>query len=149
MLLASLAILLGVQQGALAQTAGASAFLVGTWDIRQNLTTLLQIVNPTRQSLRLFIAFFDGNEHFLKCIKSDLSENGLFEIDASQVVPAGSLFGVVKVLTLLPPPAVGPPWIGVIGNQRLSLRGEPVAETGLHPVPPDRAEQELIVGSCG
>ena len=88
-ILASLVVLLGFQQGAFAQPqepAGASAYLVGVFETREGLTTLVQIVNPTRADLRLFIAFFDDDEELLQCISERLTGNDLFEIDAQQVV---------------------------------------------------------------
>jgi hypothetical protein len=144
-ILALLVVLLGFEQGALAQQpqepAGASAYLVGVFDTREGLTTLVQIVNPTTANLRLFIAFFDENENLLGCIRHELSGNDLFELDAQQV--AQGRVGVVKVVTLAMDEER--PQIGVVGNQRLSLGREPVAETGLHPIQTAFLEAELLV----
>ena len=43
------------------------------------------------------------------------------------------------------------PQIGVVGNQRLSLGRQPVAETGLHPIQMAFLDEELSVlsGPCG
>jgi hypothetical protein len=133
-ILASLVILLGFQQGALAQQpqepAGASAYLMGVFDTRDELTTVVQIVNPTPATLLSLIGLFDDRENLLACVGEELTPNDLFETDVQQVVP--DMVGVVKVVTL--DLETNRPRIGVVGNQRLSLGEQPVAETGLHPI---------------
>jgi hypothetical protein len=147
-ILALVIVLFGFQQGASAQQvqepAGASAYLVGVFDTREERTTLLQIVNPTSATLRLYIAFFDADEEFQNCILADdeFTPNDLQEFDARQIVP--NMVGVVKVVTM----AIGEedrPQIGAVGNQRLSVGREPVAETGLHPIQMAFLDAELGV----
>jgi hypothetical protein len=152
-----LLILLISQQEASAQQepAGASAYLVGVFDNRgDDLTTILHIVNPTNANLRLFVAFFDDRETFLplredqRCISETLSHNRLLEINVrDQGLPAS--FGVVKIVTF----ALNDlrPQIGVVGNQRLNLRGQPATETGLHPIQLrilDESELQVIIQAC-
>jgi hypothetical protein len=89
-ILASLVVFLGFQQGAVAQPeqpAGASAYLMGVFDTREGLTTLVQIVNPTIVTLRILIGFFNEDEELLDCVPQELTENDLSGIDAQQVVP--------------------------------------------------------------
>jgi hypothetical protein len=142
-MLGALVFLLGLQQGAAAQEpAGASAYLVGVFDTRENRTTLLHIVNPTRENLRLFLAFFDADEKPLRCIQDRLSGNDLIEVDVRRV-DLGAPLGVVKVVSFAT--SEDRPQIGVVGNQRLSLEGRPVSETGLHPIQMRILEAELPV----
>jgi hypothetical protein len=142
-MLVLLVLLLGLQQEASAQEpAGASAYLVGVFDLREDRTTILHIVNPTRADLRLFVALFDDSERPLRCFPGELSANDLMEINVREVGVDAPL-GVVKVITFAR--NEDRPQIGVVGNQRLSLGRQPTVETGLHPIQSQFLESELPV----
>lgn len=142
-MLVLLVLLLGLQQEASAQEpAGASAYLVGVFDLREDRTTILHIVNPTRADLRLFVTFFDDRENPLRCLPDKLSGNDLVEINVRDVGVDAAL-GVVKVITLAS--KEDRPQIGVVGNQRLSLGRQSTTETGLHPIQSQFIESELPI----
>jgi hypothetical protein len=136
-MLVLLVLLLGFQQGAAAQEpAGASAYLVGVFDLRGDRRTLLHIVNPTADTLILSVTFFDHDEKPLHCERFKLSANDLEEVDVGAVLlgaNVGTLIGVVKVASFIDENQERPQ-IGVIGNQRLELGRQSLTETGLHPI---------------
>lgn len=121
-------------------------YLIGTYDLRNNLQTLLHLFNPTGKDLRLWVAFFDDKEKPLRCIKERLTPNDLVEIDVRQQ-KLGASFGVVKVVALNRERDV--PEIGVVGNQRLLFRAG-VSETALHQVPEDilKGDMHFIKRAC-
>jgi hypothetical protein len=142
-MLVLLILLFGLQHEATAQEpAGASAYLIGVFDLRENRTTILHIVNPTPATLRLFVAFFDDNEKLLHCHPDKLSPNDLVEINVREV-GVGAPLGVVKVFTLAS--NEDRPQIGVVGNQRLNIGRQPATETGLHPIQSRFIESELPI----
>ena len=75
-----------------------SAYLIGTYDLRKNAYTVLQVVNPTGRYKRFMVAFLDDNEKFLNCFEGKLSPNDLEEIDVRQYVPLEG-YGVVKIIS--------------------------------------------------
>ena len=144
----SLVLLLGLQQGASAQEmpAGASAYLVGVFDLRGDRRTLLDIVNPTGTTLFISVAFFDPDEKPMHCERFKLTANDLEEIDVRGVLLGaanmGALLGVVKVVAFADEKQERPQ-IGVVGNQRLELGRQPLTETGLHPIQMQFLDAEL------
>jgi hypothetical protein len=126
---------------------GASAYVVGTYDQRRGLQTLLHVVNPSAKYLRVTAAFFDDNETPLKCVKETLSPNDLWEIDVAKLAIKAPL-GVVKILSLHEHENL--PETGIVANQRLMQKGGPVTETGLHPIQSGlvKAEMERIFSAC-
>jgi hypothetical protein len=128
--------------------AGAvSAYLVGTYDLRNNAQTLLHLVNPTAKHLRVVLAFFGDDERPLKCQRERLSPNDLLELDVRKLKLKTPL-GVVKVVALHE--REDTPEIGLVGNQRITLKGTGVTETGLHAVAPQGlvAELKRILSAC-
>lgn len=126
---------------------GASAYVVGTYDQRKGVQTLLHVVNPTAKYLRVMAAFFDDNEKPLKCVREKLSPNDLWEIDVAKLAIKSPL-GVVKILALHEREDL--PETGIVANQRLVQKAGPVTETGLHPIQPGlvKAEMERIFSAC-
>jgi hypothetical protein len=118
-----------------------SAYLVGTWERRFNVNTVLQIINPTLDDLDVFMAFFDNNEECLKTVKSVLTPNDMWEI----IVPKlEKKFGVVKIISHKD--RVAKP--GIVGFQRHILalpKPTEVAfsEAPLAAVPNQYAQPEL------
>src|SRR4051794_14036465 len=160
-MLALLAFLLGLQHGAAAQEpSGASAYLAGVFDIREDRTTVLSIINPTATTLRVAVVLFDDNEKLLHCvIFTDMSANALEELDVRGTIEAANvtlganitaLTGVVKVFALAHTGEVRPQ-IGIVGNQRLERVERPVSETELHAIQSQFLEYELplLKSACG
>jgi hypothetical protein len=113
---------------------GLTPYLIGTWDLAEGTRTVLDLVNPTANDLRLLIVFFDDNERPLKCLREKLSPNDLLRLDTLRVGLAAE-FGVVKIVAFSIDRDL--PMAGIVGNQRLYVRKTPVAETELHSIPQD------------
>jgi len=126
---------------------GASAYLVGAYDQRKGVQTLLHIVNPSAKYLRVVATFFDDNEKPLKCVKEKMSPNDLWEIDVRKLAIKAPI-GVVKILALHERENL--PEIGIVANQRLVAKGAPLTETGLHSIQPGliKAEMGRILSVC-
>ncbi len=116
-----------------------SAYLVGTFDLRDG-STVLQIINPTAKVLEIYIVFFDDNEKPLKCIKEKLSNNDLLEIDVRKL-ELGAKFGVVKIVSLIDKK----PFPGIVGFQRKYFGKIGVTESNLAAVPMKILEEELKI----
>lgn len=123
-----------------AQEGGAfSDYLVGTYDLR-NGYTVLQVVNPTAQTLEVNFAFFDDNEKPLACKKEKLSHNDLVELDVRSLkLPAK--FGVVKIISHRD----RRPIPGIVGFQRFYAARTGIAESNLAAVPPKVLDAELKI----
>ncbi len=134
-----------------------SAYLVETWERRLNIGTTIQIVNPTNEYLDVLVAFFDDNEHCLKCIRTDkpLSPNDLWEVPVKKFKK--KKFGVVKVLSFKPGSKDIMP--GVVGFKRHFIAtkggktgiGVAFSESPLAAVPADKyaeAEFKIIEEKC-
>ncbi len=107
-------------------------YLIGTWDLRGDLRTLVHLINPTAKTLRALVAFFDDNEKLLRCIEGKVSPNDLLEVDVGRL-QLEAKFGVVKVASVNEREDL--PETGLVGNQRLLARTAVISETGMHPVP--------------
>jgi len=126
---------------------GASAYLVGTYDQRKGMQTLLHVVNPSAKYLRVVATFFDDNEKPLKCVREKMSPNDLWEIDVQKLAIKAPI-GVVKILALHERENL--PEIGLVANQRLVAKGIALTETGLHSIQPGliKAEMGRILSVC-
>jgi hypothetical protein len=126
----------------------ASAYLLGTFDIRGNRRTLFQVVNPTGANVRFLAAFFNESGTPLSCHSGTLPANGLVEIDVRKVGVRAPL-GVVKVVALADSGARPGP--SLTGSSRITIAGQPVTETWLHPMQTSLPSDELsTVGRlCG
>ncbi len=123
-----------------------SAYLVGTFDLR-NGYTVLHIINPTSKTLEVYIVFFDDNEKPLKCVKEKLSNNDLLEIDVRKL-ELSAKFGVVKIVSLID----RGPFPGIVGFQRHYIGKIGVTESNLASVPMKKILEEelkIILEACG
>lgn len=121
------------------------AYLVGTYEKRFGIGTVLHIINPTTQELDVVMAFFDDKENFQTCRKDKLTPNDLWEIIVPVNVIVTPEFGVVKILSYQD----NKPAEGIVGYQMKillepNLRGpKTFSETVLASVPISFAEVEL------
>ena len=160
--LAGLAVLLGMTVPSFAQDCkgatpdgSASCYLTGTYELRNEATSWLQIINPTGHDLAVYAFFFDDNELPLECIHTRMSPNDLWEIDVNSLelkLRPERAFGVVKVVSFADPPT---PMIGIVGNQRIGFRKpQGISETGLHPIQSDILREDFskmlkpMMGKC-
>jgi hypothetical protein len=117
-----------------------SPYVIGTFDQRDGVRTILHIINPTAKNLRVIVAFFDDNEKPLKCIHEKLSPNDLLEMDMRKYeLPAK--FGVVKVVSLNEKKDT--PETGIVGYQRHFFKGMGVTETILQVIPTEILKDDL------
>ena len=126
---------------------GASTYLVGTFDLRENHNTVIYLVNPTAQSLQALVTFFDDKERPLSCVRKNLGPNGLLEFNVREYVNKAQL-GVTKVIALSQ--NNDKPTLGLVGNQRFISSGQ-VSETPLHAIQNEvllNGEYERIRGAC-
>ncbi len=113
-------------------------YVTGTWDLREDRKSVVQLVNPTGGHLKVQVAFFDDNERPLGCVRGALSPNDLLEVEvAAQRLPAR--FGVVKAVSF---DESGRPAAGIVGYQRLFSRIG-LSEAPLHPIPAAVLEGDL------
>jgi hypothetical protein len=124
----------------------AAAYLIGTYDLRGESRTLIDVMNPTGRPLELVVSLFDDNGKPFQCMRDKIGPNDLIEFDIRRLDPP-VLHGVVKIVSFNP--RTGMPGIGIVGNQiRVSSRG--MTETGLHPVSRKVLEGDLkqILKKC-
>ena len=126
-----------------APDGSGSCYLTGTYELREEVVSSLQIINPTGHDLLVYAFFFDSNEHPLRCIYTDMSPNDLWEIVVNRLDPKldpRSEFGIVKVVSF---DKDRRPLIGIVGNQRTAFRGQHTfSETGLHPIQSSLLEED-------
>jgi len=109
----------------------ASCYLTGTYELREDAHTWLQIINPTGHDLLVYAYFFDANERPMGCLYTPMSANDLWEIPVNNLGLHAD-HGVAKIVSFAKP---GEPKIGIVGNQRIWFRKQQgVSETGLHPI---------------
>lgn len=117
-----------------------SPYLIGTFDQRDSIRTILHIINPTAKYIRVMVAFFDDNEKPLKCIHDKLSPNDLLEVDVRRYELPAKL-GVVKIVSLNEKEDV--PERGVVGYQRHLFKGSGSTETILQSIPAEILKDDL------
>lgn len=132
-----------------------SPYLTGTFDLRKHRGTILSIINPTANNLRVMVAFFDDNERPLGCTRNKLSPNDLLEIDVRDFIKK-EMFGVVKVVSFNEHEDV--PQAGVVGYQKhvyikpflFFFKKISVTETLLHSIPSEILKDDLkyIMRAC-
>jgi len=123
-----------------------SAYLIGTYEKRLNIFTVLHIINPTTEELRVVIAFYDDKEEYQTCLKRVLTPNDLEEINVREdVKELGPKFGVVKIISYKDDKPVH----GIVGFQRHAVVVPGTAlgftESVLASVPTELAEKELEI----
>ncbi len=136
-----------------APDGSASCYLTGTYELREDAMTWLQIINPTGHVLVVYAFFFDDNEHPLDCVYSKMSANDLWEIVVNKLgFKPERGFGIAKLVSFVDPPA---PMMGIVGNQRIWFRKQQgISETGLHPIQSDILREDFekmlkpIMGKC-
>jgi len=119
----------------------ASCYLTGTYELRAEAQTWLEIINPTAHDLLVYAYFFDANEHPIRCLNTMMSANDLWEIPVHELRLHAD-HGVAKIISFARP---GEPRIGIVGNQRIwfkSQRG--ISETGLHPIQSQLLAEDLV-----
>jgi von Willebrand factor type A domain len=126
--------------------SGVSAYLIGTFDLRQDGSFVVDIMNPTPDPLEIVVSLFDPNGQPLRCERSKVAGNGMIDINIGRLDP-GSKNGVVKVVSF--EPGTKRPKLGIAANQvRVTERG--MTETSLHTVPGPVLESDLkkILAAC-
>lgn len=103
-LLAGLLLLLfaaGPQVNAQPDEGAFSTYLVGTFENRLGVGTMIQVVNPANvEGLQVVIAFFDVDGAFLDCLKDSVRPNGMWEVIVPLSIPKLSKdHGVVKIIS--------------------------------------------------
>ncbi len=126
-----------------------SPYIIGTYDQeRDSLSTVLQVINPTADSLEIAAYFLDGNEQFQKCIRTSLSANDMVEIGvpALQIKPE---VGVVKIVSFRP--GTNTPQEGIVGYKRSFVLKRFTAEVPLHSIPSAVLAKDLpqLLRACG
>lgn len=125
-----------------------SSYLVGTYEIRFGMFTMLQIINPTAlDDLEVIVALFDADENVQICGRYVLSANDMEVINIAKVKDEMANVGVIKIFSHRD----GRPARGIVGFQRQVLPSHPVfSETVLAAVPTEVAEEELptIMNQC-
>jgi hypothetical protein len=128
-----------------------SPYLVGTFDLRNKRSTVIQLINPTAQPHGACVALFDPDGVGIPpCKRVEVKPNGLVEIILPKdfgLKPAK--WGVVKVVCLNPKKDSFE--IGLVGYQRQIFGETTFTETILQPVPIEilKADWELIKKVCG
>ena len=125
-----------------------SAYLIGTYEKRFNIFTVLHIINPTNSNLRVVIAFYDDKEEYQTCLKVELTPNDLHEVIVTSATPGiTSPFGVVKIISYRTNPTTGmkEPYQGIVGYQRHCLVNLGFSESVLASVPTEYAAAELSI----
>jgi hypothetical protein len=120
----------------LAQNGGTfGAYLVGTYDTRENAENIIQIVNPTANQLSVRLFFFDDNGSFVRRIDRQLNNNDMVAVDVREL-KLKTDNGVVKVLSYIGKAAKNEIEVkaGVVGFMRHRTRGG-VADINLAAVP--------------
>jgi hypothetical protein len=135
-------------EGCLGCEGGVAAYLIGTYDLREDTRTFLHLLNPSGENVELLIAFFDDAERPVGCARDRLTPNDLLELDVARAGPQARL-GVVKVVAFEPGRPV--PTARIAGNQRILFGRDRVSETALHPVPDPilKGDLERIRRACG
>jgi hypothetical protein len=114
-----------------APNGSASCYLTGTYELREDARTWLEIINPTGHDLLVYAYFFDANERPMRCFYTPMSANDLWEITVNDLGLRAD-HGVAKIISFVKP---GVPRIGIVGNQRIWFRKQQgISETGLHPI---------------
>ena len=109
----------------------ASCYLTGTYELREDAHTWLEIINPTGHDLLVYAYFFDAKERPMSCLYTPMSANDLWEIAVNDLGLHAD-HGVAKIISFAKP---GEPKIGIVGNQRIWFRKQRgMSETGLHPI---------------
>ncbi len=126
-----------------------SPYIIGTYDQeRDSLSTVIQVINPTADSLEITAYFLDGNEQFQKCIHTSLSANDMVEIGvpALQIKPE---VGVVKIVSFRP--GTKTPQEGIVGYKRSFVLKRFTSEAPLHSIPSTVLEKDLpqLLRACG
>jgi len=100
-----------------AEGGAFSSYLIGTYEARQGVHTLIQVVNPTRSSLEFVMGFFDVNGNFLTCVEGRIEPNGMREVFAPASPNGKPNIGkdhcVVKIISH----KQGKPTPGIVGFQ--------------------------------
>jgi hypothetical protein len=118
----------------------ASCYLTGTYELRDEARTWLEIINPTGHDLLVYAYFFDANERPMRCFYTPMSANDLWEIPVHELGIHAD-HGVAKIISFAKP---GEPRIGIVGNQRTwfgKQRG--MSEAGLHPIQAKILDEDL------
>ena len=123
-----------------APDGSASCYLTGTYELREEARTWLEIINPTGHELLVYAYFFDADEHPMRCIYTRMSANDLWEITVNNLDLRAD-HGVAKIVSYA---KLGEPRIGVVGNQRIWFRKQAgIGETGLHPIQSSLLAEDL------
>jgi hypothetical protein len=118
----------------------ASCYLTGTYELREDAHTWLEIINPTGHDLLVYAYFFDANERPMRCFYTPMSANDLWEIPVNDLGLHAD-HGVAKIVSFV---KQGVPRIGVVGNQRIWFRKQQgISETGLHPIQSQLLAEDL------
>jgi hypothetical protein len=128
-----------------------SPYLVGSFDLRNKRSTVIQLINPTAQPHGACVALFSPDGVGIPpCKRVEVKPNGLVEIVVAKdfKVKAGA-FGVVKVVCLNSKKDT--PEIGLVGYQRQIFGEATFTETILQPVPNEilAKDWDLIKKVCG
>ena len=138
------------------QDPDVSACLTGTWDLRNQNQTLIQIINPTSTVLQVVVVFLDDDEKYLGCYREkELTQADLMTVDVRQYVKENEL-GVVFAFAIDPETKNLVP--GIVGYQLKQLEiiqmqtGLPSSSTEsvLHPIPSKYwdAHRKYIMDKC-
>jgi len=126
----------------------ASVYLVGTYDVRPDRRTQVEIVNPGAKPVRVLVSLFDSAGNPAGCTTGSVGANGRMDVDVAKHVRKGTT-GVVKVVGLDVERDVpsGP----IVGNQGLAHRAVGLSTTGLHPVATSTLLEDWprIAAACG
>lgn len=136
----------GPGQGCPGCEGAVAAYLIGSYDLRDQMRTLLHLMNPSADPLALVVAIFDDDGNPVRCRRDKMSANDLLEIDIARLDPPGPL-GVVKVVAF--DVRTERPVASIVANQVRQGRGT-ISETPMHPVPDAILEDDLdrIMSAC-
>ena len=141
------------------------SYLVGTIDQREGQSTLLQIINPTANKLKIVMGLFSPTGDPIRCQRADLPPNGMYQTiinaETAETKPPTGHVGVVKIVSV--DPERGEKIVeGITGFQRhyfksgMAIWGsENSSESNLAAIPAeylmqgDPPELKKILGSCG
>jgi len=123
-----------------------SEYLVGTYDKRtKNLSTVFQIINPTKRDLKVIAAFFGQDGDFRACLKTELlKSNDMCEFHLPAGLPD---CGVVKFFSCWWEGG-GLPQLkaGIVGYQRTEYKVKGV-DPDHKPILKDFSNSETVLAS--
>ena len=125
-----------------------SPYIVGTYDnIRDSLSTVIQVINPTANTLEIVAFFLDDNERILRCVREKLSANDMVELWIARLELKAEV-GVVKIVSFKP--GTKTPLEGIVGYKRTFILRRLVTETVLHSIPSTALRTDLprLLKSC-